>query len=149
MRNYKIIVIIKAPRGKKGTKKSAQVLIHLFFVSLSILFTWIVFSVIHGDFFPFIKKISNIKMFQFDGKIIGMLFFPIFYLAIIIAAIRNNTKSQPVESFLVIFSLCFAAFFFLFGTPAMFLWAHWNGYVLDHYEATHRGGWYFFKLAGK
>lgn len=144
MRN---IVIFKNPRGINGIKPSQLILIHAILALTSI--TIILFLPPYRDLQNFTQKNQYIKIDSFDGKLIGSLFFPIFYFAMAIAAIRNNTKSQPVESFLVIFSLCFAAFFFLFGTPAMFLWAHWNGYVLDHYEATHRGGWYFFKLAGK
>ncbi|CAI9121676.1 hypothetical protein [Brytella acorum] len=101
---------------------------------------------------PELLSFNKSKIYiKFDSdtiKIIGGLF--IFYatIAITIAFIRNNTRSQPIETSIIFFSLAWAAFFIVFSTPLTFFWAHIHGYHLDHYEAARRGGWYVFRLNG-
>ncbi|QDH16877.1 hypothetical protein [Swingsia samuiensis] len=94
-------------------------------------------------------KNNFVKESSVETGLLGGYGFVFLDLAMIIAVIRNNKKSQPVESFLFIFSILWMIVFPVLHSPLLILWAHLHHYSIDHYEAAHRGGWYIFKLDGK
>ncbi|CAI9122428.1 hypothetical protein [Brytella acorum] len=141
MCNIKKFVIFKTPRNP-------PLIGFLFIFLLSISVFFMEYYIIIPDLFS-LNGINKIVKFDSSTvKLIGGFFIIFFSIAVAIAAIRNNTKSQPVETSIIIFSFIWFAFFVFFSTPLTFLWAHIHGYHYDHYEAARRGGWYIFRLNG-
>lgn len=146
-KNKEPFIFFKTPRGPKTIKKSTFVWFHVFFIAFS---AFSVFDLpLDGkEILDFLYQEREIRVSSYTFHALSSLSVPIFYLAALVAMIRNNPKYQPVESFLILLSAGCAGFFIFLGIPAMFAWAVLNGYHLDHFEHERRGGWYIFKLNG-
>lgn len=96
----------------------------------------------------FDEKNPIVSVNSYSTKLFSCLFSVFVFVSFLVAVIRNNPKSQPMEAFIFISGIIFFVATISFATPLLFYWAHIHGYHLDHYEAAHRGGWYIFRLNG-
>ncbi|QDH17372.1 hypothetical protein [Swingsia samuiensis] len=138
----KNIVIFKEPREKYLLVVPVGILLFI----ICIFFEY-VFVIKELWKFNGVNQLIKIDDDLFKGLVAGWVLIGVIFSRFV-AMIRNNKKSQRIEAVILFSSLLSIPVAILFSHPLLLLWGHFHHYSLDHYEAAHRGGWYFFKLDG-
>ncbi|MCQ8279704.1 hypothetical protein NFI95_14760 [Acetobacteraceae bacterium KSS8] len=141
MQKFSRLVIARTPRNKASIVLGTL-------GAMSVLAIWLVVSTVMPELAAFRDGKAEIRASSYAIKSLSVLFVPFIFASFSVAAIRNNTKSQPVETIIALSGLVISSIFIVLSLQILLLWAHLNGYHLDHFEAAHRGGWYVFKRDG-